>query len=144
MAELLVRTVSKVNPTNAHRDAKLTKRGDVIMVCPDGWGWCGDELKNPHWRILKWPSITVSEASLFMSREIQTATNPFVGIYLPDPLLQARGYHLNLDHGKLPSGLRKYLDDETRKEPFFVMPADFDINDIKVKKTKRIDPHLIG
>lgn len=33
--------------------------GDVIAVCPDGWGWGLVELSKPTWRILTLPSIPI-------------------------------------------------------------------------------------
>lgn len=60
MAELLLRVVDKFNPHCAIKNRKLTKRGDVIHVAPDGWGWGKEEIANPEWRIVKLPGIDPS------------------------------------------------------------------------------------
>lgn len=57
MAEVLIRVVDKVHPTDAVLDRQLTKFGDVIHVAPDGWPWGSEELINPEWRIVKIPTL---------------------------------------------------------------------------------------
>lgn len=70
MAELLVRVVDKVNNDSVYLDAKCLKRGDVVVVCPDGWVWSDLERKNPDWHIVKVPGMSMSEAQAFTSPEI--------------------------------------------------------------------------
>lgn len=57
MAELLVRVVDKVHPTDPDKNLQCTKKGDVIWICPDGWNWGREELANPEWRIMKMPGV---------------------------------------------------------------------------------------
>lgn len=47
--EFLIRVESKGD------DPMLTQPGDVVVACPDGWGWSVKELTNPHWRIVRVP-----------------------------------------------------------------------------------------
>ena len=56
MAELLVRVVDKTND-DKKLDAQCSKRGDVIVVQPDGWPWGREELKSEVWRIVKLPGV---------------------------------------------------------------------------------------
>jgi recombinational DNA repair protein (RecF pathway) len=57
MAELLIRVVDKVHPTDPAKDQLCFKAGDVIHVAADGWPWGSEELTNPEWRILKLPGV---------------------------------------------------------------------------------------
>ena len=141
MAELLVRVVSKVNPADPFKDVKLTKRGDVIAVQPDGWGWGREELRHPDWRIFRWPSVSVSEASVFLSPELPTEPQ------LPgaeDPMLQRRGFHIDVDLGSLPKALRDYVGDASRERPYFDVPATVTIAMVKKKRPRRGNPNVIG
>jgi hypothetical protein len=139
MAELLVRVVSKLNPDDVYKDVKLTKRGDVIMVVPDGWGWSIEEKTNPDWRIVKWPSETVVNASTLLTPEL-----PEVETTIPDPMLQRRGFYLNLDKAGLPQALKNFINDNTRAQWFFSIPANITIADLKTKHVHRTDPNVIG
>ena len=55
--ELLISFVDKSDHVGS------TKRGDVIEICPDGWGWSDAELTHPDWRIIRSP-ITQSMANI--------------------------------------------------------------------------------
>lgn len=140
MAELLLRVVDKSNPDDPYKDVKLTKRGDVIVVMPDGWAWGAEELSNPQWRILKWPALSMSAASAFLSPEIDTAPQP-VG---DNPMLQRRGFSFDLDAAIIPAGLRTWLADDTRAAPFFTVPANITLAMVRKKKSPRPDPTVIG
>lgn len=52
IVELLMQHTNKVNP-DAYRDPGCEKRGDVITIQREGWGWTQTELNNPDWRIIK-------------------------------------------------------------------------------------------
>lgn len=47
--ELLVSIADKCDHVGS------TKRGDVIEICPDGWGWSDAELNHPDWRVIRSP-----------------------------------------------------------------------------------------
>lgn len=111
MCEMLVRVVDKVGD-NPVLDAKCTKRGDVIAVCPDGWIWGREELKNPDWRIVKVPGVTVSEASGFLAPELSAGP-------VAVDLLRRRAFRLDLD-GLTP----EQLTDEKRKNPIMRVNLD--------------------
>ena len=143
MAELLIRVVSKTNAADPYRDAKLAKRGDVICVQADGWSWSEMEKTNPDWRILKWPSVSVSEASLLLTPELPTAAK-VSGDMPDDPMLQLRGFHLDIDAATMPKALRTYLADATRKQPFVIMPSQITVAALKRQKAKRSNPAVIG
>lgn len=63
MCELLVRIVDKTNPDSPSQSAKLLKRGDVVVACPDGWPWSTLEQQSTDWRILRVPGVAVSGVS---------------------------------------------------------------------------------
>lgn len=94
MAELLVRVVDKIND-DPYLDAKCLKRGDVVVVCPDGWPWGKHEQHNPDWRILKVPGVSVTALQGFLAPEPETDPEN------PSAMLQARAFRLNLDAGPL-------------------------------------------
>lgn len=142
MAELLVRVVDKTNPDDPMKCATFTKRGDVIVVQPDGWVWGKEELENPHWRILKIPGMSISEARAFLGEEMPTE-RPL--LFVRQPMLQARQFKIDLDHPKLPKKLKDYIEDHTRSESHHhIDHSEININDFKVKKPKLENPFVIG
>ena len=88
MAELLIRTVDKVNPNNKQKNAKCPKRGMVVTIQADGWPWTQKERDAPFWEIRKYPGVPVDALSGFLAPE---AGDPLV-----DPYLQRRQFTFNL------------------------------------------------
>lgn len=131
MAELLVRVSRKIGATPAH-DAKLTKRGDVIVVAPDGWGWSDIECTNPEWRIFKWPNISLPEASALLTPELPIAQDD-----ASNPLLQRRGFGLDVDGLLLPPPMKAYIADDSRAAPAYTIPLLVLLTSIKIKKARR-------
>lgn len=128
MCEMLVRVVDKRLPLDQGADVTLSKRGDVIVVVPDGWKWSKGELANPDWRILKWPHVSIDEASVLMSPEIAHAKPLSASISnMPRLLLQHRGFRLDLN--KLPN-------DKVSKS--------VTIDSVKIKSEIVIDNQVIG
>lgn len=111
MCEILVRVVSKSNPSDPHRDIRLTKRGDVIVVAPDGWAWSPAEKTNPDWRIVKLPNVGVNVASAY--------TSDYPGDDLTMPYRPRRAKFLDVDLASLPAAFKSYLLDTTRAAPSF-------------------------
>jgi hypothetical protein len=70
MAELYLRVVDKVNATSAQLDAQCMKRGDVVVICPDGWNWGIEELKSPNHRIIKMPGVPVEKLDYLLAPEL--------------------------------------------------------------------------
>lgn len=100
MAELLVRTVDNINP-DAEMDYLSSKRGDVIVVMPDGWQWSKAEAKSSIWEIVKAPGVSVFDANVFLGPEINTDdTNPQIK-------LRSRAVSLDLD--RLPKNKKLTL-----------------------------------
>jgi len=79
MAELLIRTVDKINTNSRQKNAKCTKRGDVIVIREDRWPWSTKEETNPEWVIKKFPGIRASVLSGFLAEE---PGNPRLDAYL--------------------------------------------------------------
>ena len=142
MCELLVRVRSKVNPTDPYLDVQLTKRGDVIVVAPDGHAWGRMELTLPEYRIFRWPSLSESAASVFVSPEISTSPQLLPGV--SDPMLQRRGFSLDVDLPSLPAALRKFLADDSRAQPYFNVPDSIKVSTLKKQKKARSDPATFG
>ncbi len=87
MAELLIRTVDKVNVNSRIKNSKCSKRGDVIAIFEDNWPWSVKEKTNPEWVIKKFPGILASQLSGFLAPE---PGNPLL-----DPYLQRRAFTFN-------------------------------------------------
>lgn len=64
MAELLVRTVDKVNPKDPEKDAQCLKRGEVVVIMPDGHPWSQRERNNPDWQLVQIPGMSVEDANI--------------------------------------------------------------------------------
>ena len=95
MAELLIRTVDTVH-ADFYTNCGATKRGDVIVVCPDGWSWGTTERMSGEWRLLIVPDMTMAEAESFLGPE--RSVDPAH----PSRTLQPRSFRINLD--ALPAG----------------------------------------
>jgi hypothetical protein len=101
MSEWLIRVVDKVNDDPV-LDAQCMKRGDVVVVCPDGWQWSQAELDNPEWRVLKCPGITETEAASFLVRELETDPQS------PSRFLRRRAFAVDLEGTNMPKALREW------------------------------------
>lgn len=95
--ELLVRTVDKYSGKDTHFLAKTTKRGDVIVVAPDGWHWSKAELESDEWVIIK-IDMTEIKANSFLGKE--------PGDAVANRLLQMRGKRIDLDALGYPANKR--------------------------------------
>jgi len=73
MAEMLVRNVDKVSD-DPRKDARLTKRGDVIVVCEDGWPWSAAESAGNPWAIVKVPGASVDDLASYLAEEPDDGT----------------------------------------------------------------------
>jgi hypothetical protein len=47
-------------------DVDHIKKGEVITIQEDGWGWTEAELNNPNWRIIRSPIINTHAQSLMI------------------------------------------------------------------------------
>lgn len=59
--ELLIRTIDKSSSEDA------SKRGDVIAVMPDGWGWSNAERANRDWIIIHADITEIESGALLES-----------------------------------------------------------------------------
>lgn len=136
MAEILLRVVDKVG-ADVYKNCQCLKRGDVVVVQPDGWPWGREELTNPDWRIIKLPNVTVAEMQQFLSAEPIT-----------DPAAQSRTrlrrwYYVDT---ALPTGqFRNYLNDATRASATFTSAFTFaQFDALRKQHTSVQDPAVIG
>lgn len=84
--EALVRIVDR------SADEADSKRGDVIVVQPDGWAWSQEERTNPDWLIIKVASF------LGTDRDTALAT----GRNFPQGRFRRREWMLDLDNAPIP------------------------------------------
>jgi len=150
MAEFLLRVTDKIN-SDLYLNTKCTKRGDVIVVCPDGWNWSVAELTAPYWRIIKWVTLPLADAETMLAEEKDI--NPLQ----PSRTLQRRWFKLDLSNAAIPDPLAAYIADDTRVKPFFRIAQggqrDLTLNAtqsqtlwaaIKQQKAPIVDPAIIG
>ena len=131
MAELLIRIRSKTSP-DIYKDVRLTKRGDVIVVRPDGHDWGTEELTNPDWRIVRCPALTVAEAEAMLVEE--------PGDQLTNRMLLRRWFFYDLS--QLSAQIQALLDPDGPR-------TDIELNlntarSLKTQKTSIPDPNVIG
>lgn len=137
MCEALIRVVDKTN-ADPYFDAQCTKRGDVIVVVPDGWSWGHEELINSDWRVLKLPNVSELQAASFLAPEPET--NP----KKPSRVLQRRAFKFDLDDANLPAELKAWLQDGARNQPTFAAAlTGAQLNAFRKAKPKRSDPSTL-
>lgn len=92
MAELLIRTIDKT-ADNVDQDRLLSKRGDVIVVEPDGHNWGAQELTSDFWMIIKVPGVEVEMFNDLLIPQISITgiqvRRRSRGINLDDPILSS-------------------------------------------------------
>lgn len=138
MVEMLIRVEDKRNLDDPEMDAKLTKRGDVIVVMPDGWNWGRAELSAPFWRIVRVP-LTMDEANAMLGE--QKDTDPLN----PSRVLRRRAFKYDLDAimAALPRGARDAFDDVERKTPI-IDAATGPFRASKIEHSRLPEPGVIG
>lgn len=99
MCEVLVRVVDQVDPGDFYKNCHLSKAGDIVVACPDGWPWSKIEQSRPDWRIIRLPNISLAAVAPFLEPEVDT--NP----QHPSRTLQARAFRL--DYSALTSDLKE-------------------------------------
>jgi hypothetical protein len=139
MAELLVFAQDQIG-ADIYKDTKRYKRGDVVVVCEDGWNWGLEELKNPLFRIIAIPGMSVSEASQFLAPEVDIDPRN------PSKTLKRRAFKLDVD--ALGKGVTDWFADEKREQAI-VLADDVGLTKqalvaVKVEKGKTPDPAIIG
>lgn len=87
--QLLVRVVDKINQDPVLNE-QLTKKGDVIAFKEDGKEWGIMELKNPEWRIIHVPNMTLEQAIALTDNEVKDGS-------IEGQILRKRGMKLDLD-----------------------------------------------
>lgn len=108
--EILFRAQDKVNLNDETLDVKCLKRGDVVVVVPDGHNWGTQELTNPIWRIVKAPILSEADVADFTDPEDEFETHP---------MAQRRKFMIDLDNLSLTPQFLAYLADDTRQEPTY-------------------------
>ena len=68
MAELLIKADDATNPDQVKDLRGCYKKGDVVVVKPDGWKWGKEELNKKKFYILKVPDKSVEELQ-FLTKE---------------------------------------------------------------------------
>lgn len=116
-------------------DAMAYKRGDVIVVKPDGWPWSEAELTNPDWRIIKFPAVTVEQAASFLAPEVETDPRN------PNRMRQRRGFRLDLDG--MPAELRSHISKARAKPVVSDMTAQ-ELNTLRKRRPRRQDPNVLS
>lgn len=138
MCELLVRVVDKINHEDPYANAKCTKRGDVISICPDGWVWGVQEQLNPDWRIITIPGVSVDEVASLLAPEPETDPQN------PSRMRQARLFKLDLDAFDAPT--RAWIADVRRNRKPVHKASGLNLAkllNMRVRKQPMPDPNVL-
>lgn len=90
MAEMLVFAVDLVNSDDPRKHAQLLKRGDVVVIVPDGHAWSEEERTHGRWTIVQVPGVPVADLSAYVALEPDDAD-------VPHKLPQLRAFRFDLD-----------------------------------------------
>lgn len=126
MCELLLMMEGAAIPANP-------QRGDVIVAMPDGHAWGNYERESAQFRLLRFSHTPLSWAMPLLSPESATAPGP-------DPMLQYRGFCLDLAHPALAA----CLDDTGRNTPVFDIPATLCLSTLVRQRDRLNNPTVIG
>lgn len=129
MAEFLVRIKDKTS-SDPYLDAQCLKRGDIVAIQPDGWGWGLDEINNPDWRILKFPMISIKNSSSFIAPEFNTDPAN------PSYVLRRRAFSINLNNPIFKNVLK-----DKSNNLFWV--SEEEILALKIGKDRLKDPNVL-
>lgn len=69
MAEFLIKAIDATHFNSVKDRAGCYKRGDVVVVMPDGHEW-GKEERLPKFMVVKVPDLTVASAQKYTESEI--------------------------------------------------------------------------
>ncbi len=130
MAEMLLWMQDRQGADIEHT-SKLSQRGDVIVVQPDGWGWSLAEQTDPFVVVVV-PDATVTDLESFLSPEMPQPGNEDAQWWDTTNTLQFRGFRVDVDSytgGVLRSGANVPLDE---------------VLALKVQKPPLPDPKVIG
>lgn len=123
--EILLRVVDKINLDDPIKNNQCTKRGDVIVVVPDGHNWGKEELSNPDWRIIKAPNLTEAATYDFTHADLDINGNE----------IKRRKHTFDFDNPILSPQILTYLADSQRTNPFYYTEASIE-NILSLKKLK--------
>lgn len=153
MCELLVRVIDKIND-DFYLNCMCSKRGDVISLQADGWGWGKEELANPDWRIIKFPGVAVSQFTQFTT--LQVPDDPLH----PSRTLLRRGVRFAyqaivntqwaIAHPAAVTTFQNYIADATRQNASITIPLNVvqalvtELPTMTLVKPLVSDPAVIG
>ena len=124
MCEILVKAIDHVHPDPVKDRRGAYKRGDPVLVMPDGHEW-GNEERLPRFIVLKIPGLSVEEGNKYTEPEfMDTIINPEVGdidlIVTEKRMVTRRLWNIHLDD--LPPGIKIALEvGGMAKVPFSVI-----------------------
>jgi hypothetical protein len=95
MAEMLIWMQDRQG-IDIYHTAKLSQRGDVVVVKPDGWVWGVDELADPFLLVVV-PDATVADLESFLSHEMPQPGNEEDKWGDTTNTLQYRGFKVDVD-----------------------------------------------
>lgn len=133
MAEMLIWMQDRQGIDIEHT-SKLSQRGDVVTVQPDGWGWTLAEQTDPFLVVVV-PDATVTDLESFLSHEMPQPGNEDANWADIANTLQFRGFKVDVDAYVPPSG--GVLSSGTS------VPLN-DVLALKVQKPPIPDPKVIG
>lgn len=107
MADILIRIRDKESSGDPETDALQFKRGDVIAVWPTPGPWGTEERRNPDWRILRLPNVSVEDVGELLRVETDAL----------ERISRKRRARFNVDSVSLPAPIRNWLTNDARTQP---------------------------
>jgi hypothetical protein len=135
--ELLVRIVDKPKSGDVYLDAARTVAGDVIAFAPDGHIWGTEEVRNPDWRIIRVPGMSLTEAKAMTGAELPQA-------FTPNQLLRKRQFVLDIEQLDIMEGGKVLADRTATPKGVDATVSHSNVAAVRSLKPKLIDPRFIG
>lgn len=131
MAELLIFAwdhATQSTPTPSDQQiAVLPKRFDMVTAQADGWNWGTEELANPIFRIISWPSLSLTDVEANIEAFLANLPHAVDADLKPTTHGGYRAFFMDLDHPVMSEDFRVWLADDSRVTPMYTvtLPSRF-------------------
>lgn len=111
MAELLFKAVDAIHGDPVKDARGCYKRGDLVLVRDDGWGWGSDETKPPasggKFVVIKIAGVSAAQVAAYVQRK--WSMQPDGPQYEADGVTRKVRRRLSIPLAALPAGVRSQL-----------------------------------
>lgn len=130
-SEILIRTIDKIHD-DIFQNLQLLKRGDVVVIMPNEWGWSSIELFNPDWRILC-VNLTIDQIKRLTIREQDMYQE---ACHEDDSAKNIRACCIDLSKISIDD-FSDYLNDAQRTVAKYYIPDSFDFSSVIIDKPRK-------